>query len=58
MPTVTHQNADYLGSPEAIVEYLNVVLAENDDDPRLLMTGLGTVAKAMGDIGNRPTYRA
>lgn len=38
--------ADYLDSEEAIAEYLNAILEE--DDPALFLTALGDVAKARG----------
>ncbi len=37
---------DYLDSEEAISEYLNVILEEND--PALLASALGDIAKARG----------
>ncbi|MDR1310687.1 MAG: putative addiction module antidote protein [Burkholderiaceae bacterium] len=37
---------EYLGSDEAIVEYLNIVLEDND--PALLAAALGDIARARG----------
>lgn len=38
--------ADYLGNPEAIADYLNIVLEEGDPDA--FMAALGTAARARG----------
>ncbi len=55
---------DYLDSEEAISEYLNVILEEND--PALLASALGDIAKARGmtqvakdaGIGREALYKA
>lgn len=41
--------ADHLDSPEAVAEYLTIVLEENDTDA--LIEALGTVARARGMAG-------
>ena len=56
--------SDYLDSEEAIAEYLNVILEEND--PALLASALGDIAKARGmtqvakdaGIGREALYKA
>lgn len=56
--------ADYLESPEAIAEYLKIVLEENDPDA--LIEALGTIARARGmseiaeasGLGRESLYKA
>jgi probable addiction module antidote protein len=56
--------ADYLDSPEAIAEYLKIVLEENDSDA--LIDALGTIARAKGmseiaeasGLGRESLYKA
>ena len=45
-----HKASDYLKTPEDIVAYLNAVIEEMDDDPRLLMKAFRNVAEAQGGI--------
>jgi probable addiction module antidote protein len=45
--TITpYDTADYLQTPAAVVEYLNVVFA--DGDPKLITMALGNVARSKG----------
>jgi probable addiction module antidote protein len=41
-----YDTADYLETPESVIEYLNVVFA--DGDPKLIATALGNVARSKG----------
>ena len=50
MPIVEHDASAYLKTPEDIAAYLNAVIEEMGDDPRLLMIALRNVAKARGGI--------
>ena len=50
MPTIEHDASAYLKTPEDIAAYLNAVVEEMGDDPRLLMIALRNVAKAKGGI--------
>ncbi len=50
MPIVEHDASDYLKTPEDIAAYLNAVIEEMGDDPRLLMKALRNVAKARGGV--------
>ncbi|CBL46173.1 Predicted transcriptional regulator [gamma proteobacterium HdN1] len=60
----TYDAADYLDSEEAVTAYLNAILEEND--PSLLASALGDVAKARGmtqiakdsGIGRESLYKA
>ena len=55
---------DFLDSDEALVEYLNAALAEND--PKYFVKALGNVARAkgmssvseVGGVGRQSLYRA
>ena len=50
MPIIEHDASAYLKTPEDIAAYLNAVIEEMGDDPRLLMIALRNVAKARGGI--------
>lgn len=50
MPLKDHRGGDYLKTPEDIAAYLNAVIEEMDDDPRLLMKAFRTVAEARGGV--------
>ena len=50
MPIREYDASEYLKTPEDIAEYLNAVMEEMDDDPRLLMIALRNVVKARGGI--------
>ena len=50
MPVREYDASEYLNTPEDIAEYLNAVMEEMDDDPRLLMIALRNVVKARGGI--------
>ena len=50
MPIKDHDASAYLNTPEDIAAYLNAVVEEMGDDPRLLMIALRNVAKARGGI--------
>jgi probable addiction module antidote protein len=50
MPTIEHDASAYLNTAEEIAAYLNAVVEEMGDDPRLLMIALRNVAKAKGGI--------
>ena len=50
MPIIDHDASAYLKTPEDIAAYLNAVVEEMGDDPRLLMIALRNVAKARGGI--------
>ena len=50
MPIIDHEASAYLNTPEDIAAYLNAVVDEMGDDPRLLMIALRNVAKARGGI--------
>ena len=50
MPIIDHEASAYLNTPEEIAAYLNAVVDEMGDDPRLLMIALRNVAKARGGI--------
>ena len=50
MPITEHDASAYLTTPEEIAAYLNAVIEEMGDDPRLLMIALRNVAKARGGI--------
>lgn len=50
MPIIDHDASAYLKTPEDIASYLNAVIEEMGDDPRLLMIALRNVAKARGGI--------
>ena len=50
MPTRKHRASDYLKTPEDIVTYLNAAMEDRDDDPRLLMNALRSVAEARGGL--------
>lgn len=60
----TYDASDYLDSEEAMAEYLNAIIAEND--PALLASALGDIAKARGmaqiaqdaGIGRESLYKA
>ena len=45
MPIREYDASEYLKTPEDIAEYLNAVMEEMDDDPRLLMIALRNVVK-------------
>ena len=50
MPTVPYKTSDYLKTPEAIAEYLNVVLEDPDSDHEDLLIALRNVAEAVGGV--------
>lgn len=50
MPLKDHKGGDYLKTPEDIAAYLNAVIEEMDDDPRLLMKAFRNVAEARGGV--------
>ena len=50
MPEKEHRASDYLKTPEDIVAYLNAVVEEMGDDPRLLMRAFRNVAEAQGGV--------
>ena len=50
MPVKDHDASEYLKTPEDIAAYLNAVIEEMDDDPRLLMIAFRNIAKAQGGI--------
>ena len=50
MPIMDHDASVYLKTPEDVAAYLNAVVEEMGDDPRLLMIALRNVAKARGGI--------
>ena len=64
MELKTFDVIDFLDSDEALVEYLNLALAEND--PRYFAKALGNVARAKGmssiseasGLGRQSLYRA
>ena len=50
MPAVPYKTSDYLKTPEAIAEYLNVVLEDPDSDHEDLLIALRNVAEAVGGV--------
>ena len=50
MPVREHKASDYLKTPEDIAAYLNAVIEEMGDDPRLLMKAFRNVAMAQGGV--------
>ncbi|MDE0032001.1 MAG: putative addiction module antidote protein [Deltaproteobacteria bacterium] len=50
MPVVPYRTSDYLKTPEAIAEYLNVVLEDPDSDHEDLLIALRNVAEAVGGV--------
>ena len=50
MPLVEHKASEFLKTPEAVAEYLNAVVEEMGDDPRLLMKAFRNVAEARGGV--------
>ena len=62
MPVRAHNASDYLKTPEDIAEYLNAVIEEMDDDPRLLMIAFRNVSPlrraACPSSRRRPTWTA
>jgi probable addiction module antidote protein len=50
MPVVEHDASAYLKTPEDIAAYLNAVIEEMEDDPRILMLALRNVARAKGGV--------
>ena len=50
MPVKEHRAADYLKTPEDVAAYLNAVIEEMGDDPRLLMKAFRNVAEAQGGV--------
>ena len=50
MPVVPYRTSDYLKTPEAIAEYLNVVLEDPDSDHEDLLVALRNVAEAVGGV--------
>ena len=50
MPVKSHKASEYLNTQEDIVVYLNAVVEEMGDDPRLLMKAFRNVAEARGGI--------
>lgn len=50
MPIREHDASAFLRTPEEIAAYLNAVIEEMGDDPRLLMIALRNVARARGGI--------
>lgn len=50
MPVREHRAADYLKTPEDVAAYLNAVIEEMGDDPRLLMKAFRNVAEAQGGV--------
>ncbi len=50
MPVREHRASDYLKTPEDIAAYLNAVIEEMGDDPRLLMKAFRNVAEAQGGV--------
>lgn len=50
MPVRKHKASDYLQTPEDIAAYLNAVIEEMGDDPRLLMKAFRNVAEAQGGV--------
>lgn len=50
MPIEEHKASDYLQTPEDIAAYLNAVMEEMGDDPRLLMMAFRNVAEAQGGV--------
>ncbi len=50
MPVREHKASDYLKTPEDIAAYLNAVIEEMGDDPRLLMKAFRNVAEAQGGV--------
>ena len=50
MPTVPYKTSDYLKTPQAIAEYLNVVLDDPESDHEDLLIALRNVAEAVGGV--------
>ena len=50
MPVKEHRASEYLKTPEDIAAYLNAVIEEMGDDPRLLMKAFRNVAEAQGGV--------
>ena len=50
MPVREHRASDYLKTPEDVAAYLNAVIEEMGDDPRLLMKAFRNVAEAQGGV--------
>ena len=50
MPVREHKASDYLKTPEDIAAYLNAVIEEMGDNPRLLMKAFRNVAEAQGGV--------
>lgn len=50
MPAVPYRTSDYLRTPEAIAEYLNVVLEDPESDHEDLLVALRNVAEAVGGV--------
>ena len=46
MPGRPHEASEYLRTPEDVAAYLNAVIEESDDDPRLLMKAFRNVEAA------------
>ena len=45
-----HEASEYLQTPEDVAAYLNAVIEESDDDPRLLMKAFRNVEAAQGGV--------
>ena len=50
MPVKEHRASEYLKTHEDIAAYLNAVIEEMGDDPRLLMKAFRNVAEAQGGV--------
>ena len=50
MPVKSHKASEYLNTQEDIAVYLNAVVEEMGDDPRLLMKAFRNVAEARGGV--------
>ena len=50
MPAVPYRTSDYLRTPKAIAEYLNVVLEDPESDHEDLLVALRNVAEAVGGV--------
>jgi probable addiction module antidote protein len=50
MPIKEHRASEYLKTPEDIAAYLNAVIEEMGDDPRLLMKAFRNVAESQGGV--------
>ena len=49
MPTVPYKTSDYLKTPQAIVEYLKLVLEDPESDHEDLLVAVRNVSEAASD---------